>query len=157
MLPAGISQTARTNIWTTQETCDQLLGLTDWNRCAVVETMIDRLKRPPLSDQSNNAERMRLLRDEAGELQQHVNPAAAQNAVDIYVAAIKRTPRDHLLHENFAEFLESTGDLKQAAEQWQRMQELLPHSCEPYYQAGRVLSELGQWSEAEAALMKAVT
>jgi tetratricopeptide (TPR) repeat protein len=157
MLPDGISQTARTNIWTTQETCDQLLGLTDWNRCAVVETMIDRLKRPPLSDQPNNAERMRFLRDEARELRQHVNPVAAQKAVEIYVAAIKRAPQDHLLHENFAEFLESTGDLKQAAAEWRQMQELLPHSCEPYYQAGRVLSELGQWSEAEEALTKAVT
>jgi tetratricopeptide (TPR) repeat protein len=157
MLPAGISQAARTNFWAAQETCDQLLALTDWNRCAVVETMVDRLKRPPLSGQANNTERMRLLRDEARELRQHVNPAAAQKAVEIYLAAINRTPRDHLLHENFAEFLESSGDLKQAVAQWQRMQELLPHSCEPFYQTGRLLSELGQWAEAEAVLTKAVT
>jgi len=157
MLPASISRTARTNVWATREICDQILALTDWNRCAVVETMIDRLKRPPLSDQSNNAERMRLLRDEAGELRQHMNPVAAKDAVGIYLAAINRNPRDHLLLENFAEFLESTGDLKQAAAQWQRMRELLPHSCEPFYQTGRLLSELGQWTEAEAALTKALT
>ena len=53
-----------TNVWVSQETCDRLLGLTDWNRCAVTEMMIDRLHHPPLSDQSNNAERMQWLRDE---------------------------------------------------------------------------------------------
>jgi tetratricopeptide (TPR) repeat protein len=156
MLPASISHTGRTNVWATQETCDQILALTDWNRCAVVETMLDRLKRPPLNGQANNAERMRLLRDQAGELRHRMNLAASQKAVEIYQAAINRAPRDHLLYENFAEFLEFTGELKQAVAQWQRMQELLPHSCEPFYQAGRLLSELGQWTEAETALTRAV-
>gem|GEM_PF-4783776 len=37
MLPADISRTARTNVWTAQETCDQLVVPTDWNRRAVTE------------------------------------------------------------------------------------------------------------------------
>ncbi len=157
MLPAGVLQASRTNAWMSQEICDQRLGLTGWNRCAVVETMIDRLKRPPLSSQENNAERMRLLRNEADELRRYMNPATAQRAAEIYMAAINRAPQDHLLHENFAEFLESTGDLKQAVAQWRQMEEMLPHSCEPFYQAGRLLSELGQWADAETALTKALT
>ena len=157
MLPADITHNAVTNGWASQETCNRLLGLTDWNRGAVTEMMIDRLHHPPLSGQSNNTERMQWLRDELKDLRQRVSPAAAQQAVEIYQSAINRAPQDYLLHENFAEFLESVGDVKQAAAQWRQVQELLPHSCEPFYQAGRLLSELNQWDEAETALIKAVT
>jgi tetratricopeptide (TPR) repeat protein len=157
MLPAEISRDAVTNGWASQEFCGRRLGLTDWNRCAVTEMVLDRLHHPPMSGQSNNAERLLSLRNEAKEMRQQMNPTTAQTAAEIYLAAINRTPQDHLLHENFAEFLESVGDLNQAAAQWQQVRELLPHSCEPYYQAGRLLAELNQWNEAEAALTKAVT
>ena len=156
MLPADILRGANTNVWASQETCDRLLGLTDWNRCAITEIMIDRFHHHPLSDQSNNAERMQSLREDVKNLRQRMNPATAQKASEIYLTAIHLAPQDHLLYENFAEFLESAGDLKQAVAQWQRVQELLPHSCEPFYQAGRLLSQLDQWDEAEAALTKAV-
>jgi len=156
MLPAHISHGARTNGWPARETCDQRLALTDWNQCAAAEMMIERFHRPPLKDQSNNAERMQLLRDEVRSLRQRMNPATAQSAAQVYRAAINRIPRDYLLHENFAEFLESGGDLKGAGAQWHEVLELLPRSCEPYYQEGRVLSELDRWDEAEAALLKAV-
>ena len=156
MLPAAILRGARTNVWASQETCDCLLGLTDWNRCATIEIMIDRFHHHPLSDQSNNAERMQSLREDVKNLRQRMNPATAQKASEIYLTAIHLVPQDHLLYENFAEFLESAGDLKQAVAQWQQVQELLPHSCDPFYQAGRLLSELDQWDEAEAALTKAV-
>ncbi len=157
MLPADITRSAVTNGWVSQETCDRLLGLTDWNRGAVTEMIIDRLHHPPLSGQSNNAGRMQSLRDELKVLRQRANPVAAQSAAEIYQSAINRAPQDFLLHENFAEFLESVGDVKQAAAQWQQVQELLPHSCEPFYQAGRLLSESSQWDEAEADLTEAVT
>ena len=156
MLPGEISRGAVTNGWASQEVCERRLGLTDWNRCAVTEMVIDRLHRPPLSGQINNAARLQALRDEANRMRQQMNPATAQAAVEIYQAAINRMPQDHLLHENFAEFLESAGDLKAAAAQWQQVCELLPYSCEPYYQAGRLLEELDQWNEAEAALTRAV-
>ena len=157
ILPEETAGSTATNGWASQETCDCLLGLTDWNRCAVTEVMIDRLQHPPLSSQLNNAERMQSLRDEKNSLRQRMTPAAAQKAAEIYLAAINRAPQDHLLHENFAEFLEATGDLKQAEAQWRQVQELLPHSCDSFYQAGRLLSELARWDEAEAALTKALT
>ena len=157
MLPADITRAASTNVWISQETCDRLLGLTDWNRCAVMEMMIDRFHRHPLSDQPNNVGRMQLLRAEADRLRQRMNAATTQAALKIYLAAINRSPQDHLLHENLAEFLESAGDLKQALAQWRQVEKLLPQSCEPCYQAGRLLSALNQWDEAEVALTKAVT
>ena len=157
MLPAAFSRNAGTNGWMSQEMCERRLGLTDWNRCAVTEMVMDRLHRPPLSGQSHNAERLLALRNEAKELRQRMNPTTAVKAAEIYQAAIQRSPQDHWLVENFAEFFESAGDLKSAAVQRQRVCELLPHDCTASYQAGRLLSALDQWAEAEAALTKAVT
>jgi tetratricopeptide (TPR) repeat protein len=155
MLPAGILRTARTNSWAAQESCDQLLGLTDWNRCAAMETIIDRLHRPPFTDQTDNARRRQSLRDEEMEFRRRIGPAV--DTAKIFQAAIDQAPQDHFLREKFAAFLESAGDLRLAAAQWQSVQELLPHSCESFYQAGRLLSKLDQWDEAEAALTKAVS
>ncbi len=156
MLPAKILQATSTNDWASQARCDELLGLTDWNRCAVTEEMIDRLHHPPLSDQSNNGERLEWLHDEAKNLRKRMNPATAQLAVKIYLAAINRAPHDHLLRENFAEFLESAHNVKQAAEQWRQEQQLVPYNWEPFYQSGRLLSELNELDAATADLTEAV-
>ena len=157
LLPPEISRNATTNDWASQEVCDQWLGLTDWNRCAVVETVIDRLHRPPARDQLNNARRLELLQADARSLRARMNPVTAVKAEAVYQAAIKHSPADHLLAENYAEFLGSAGELKPAAAQWRRVCELLPHDCTAHYQAGRLLSALGQWAEAEAALTQAVS
>ena len=157
MLPAEISRTAGTNGWAAQELCEYRLGLTDWNRCAVTEMVMDRLHRPPLNGQWNNAARLLALHAETGELRRRMNHTAATNAAELYQAAIRRSPQDPWLVENFAEFLESVGDTKSAAAQWRRECELLPHECSAYYQYGRLLSALDQWTDAEAALTEAVT
>ena len=157
MLPPAISHNVSTNGWASQEFLDRRLGLTDWNRTAVMRTILDHLQHPPLSNQSNNAERKQSLRDEAGELRQRMNPAMARKAMEIYLAAIDRSPQDYMLHENFAEFLEAAGDLKQAVAQWRQEQQMVPHRCEAFYQAGRLLARLGQWDEAEAAFTKVVS
>ena len=157
ILPPKILRGAATNGWAAQETCAARLGLTDWNRCAVTEMVIDRLHRPPLSGQLNNAQRLESLRAEARALRQRMNPATAQVAEKIYTEAIQRSPTDHLLHQNFAEFLESAGDLNRAEAEWGQVRRLLPHSADGFYQDGRLLAALERWPEAETALRRAVT
>lgn len=157
MLPAEISRDAGSNGWASQQICERRLGLTDWNRYATTEMVIGRLHDPPFSEQSNNAERLQWLENKASQLRQQMNPATAQTAAETYQEAIQHSPRDHFVVENFAVFLESSGHLKEAAAQWQRVCELLPHDCMSYYMTGRLLSSLGQWSEAAAALTRAVT
>ena len=156
MLPDTIAHSATTNGWMSQEFCDRRLGLTDWNRGAVTEMVIDRLHHAPLSGQANNAERLTSLQEEVARLRHGLDAAAATNAFALYADAIRHAPEDHLVVENFAEFLESVNDLKDAAVQWQRDTELMPHDCEAWYQSGRVLSSLEQWSPAEAALRQSV-
>jgi tetratricopeptide (TPR) repeat protein len=156
ILPPEISRRAAANDWASRETCEQRLALTDWGRCAMTKLAMDNLRRPPLSGQSNNAQRLLSLADEIGVWRQRMTAAAAQSAVELCQAALEHSPRDYFVVENCAQFLEAVGDLRGAAAQWQRARELLPNDCLSYYQAGRLLTVLKQWPEAEAALNRAI-
>ncbi len=154
-LPAAIGNRAAGN-WASQATCERRLGLTDWNRRLVINTVAQRLHQPPLSSQFDNARRLQALESEMKELRLRMDAAAATKAREIYVDALQRAPDDYLLHENFAQFLESTGDFKQATAEWRQAHELSPRNPFAFYQAGRLLAQQSQWAEAQAALAQAV-
>jgi tetratricopeptide (TPR) repeat protein len=154
-LPAAVKGRAA-GAWASQETCERRLGLMDWNKLSVIQTVIRRLNQPPLSGQLNNAGRLEAFEAQEKELRQRATPRAAEQARKEFLEALKRAPQDHYLHENFADFLEAIGDLKQATAEWRRVQELEPHDFLACFHVGRLLGRQGQSGEAEASLLKAV-
>jgi tetratricopeptide (TPR) repeat protein len=155
-LPEGISNRAAGG-WASQETCERRLGLTDWNRSLIIKSVVQRLRQPPLSGQFNNARRVEVFEGQMKELRQRMVVAAAMiNAREIYRDALNRAPDDYMLHENFAQFLECIGDVKEAAAEWIRAHELSPRNPFAFCQAGRLLAQQSQWAEAQAALSQAV-
>jgi len=154
-LPAAVRSRAA-GAWAAPETCERLLGLMDWNRLFVIQTVIRRLNQPPLSGQLNNAGRLEAFEAQEKALRQRATQTAAEQARKEFQEALKRAPQDHYLHENFADFLEAIGDLKQATAEWRRVQELEPHDFLPCFQAGRLLGRQGQSGEAETFLLRAV-
>ncbi len=144
--------------WASPETCEHQLGLTDWNRSLVIQSVIQRLRQPPLSTQLNNTRRIQSFNDQIKELQRQMDTADAQaNARGIYLDTLKHTPDDYVLHENFAQFLESIGDLKQSVAEWQQAGLLSPRNPFAFCQAGRLLARLGQQPEAQIALSRAIS
>jgi tetratricopeptide (TPR) repeat protein len=154
-LPAAVRSRAAGS-WASQETCDRLLGLTDWNRLLVIQALVRRLYQPPLSSQFNNFQRRQALEDELKALRQRMNPGSVEQAREQFQEVLKHAPDDHYLHETFAAFLQSTGDLKAATSEWRRVHELLPQDFLSYYQLGRLLSLQGKWAEAETCLAQVV-
>jgi tetratricopeptide (TPR) repeat protein len=142
--------------WASQARCERLLGLTDWNRAAVLETMLYRLLEPPYTGQARARERLAALRDQWREARERMTPSAQIEARAVYAAALQRAPDDHRLRENHAEFLEATGDLAAAAEEWLRVRELLPHHLSGWYHSGRLLAATGKVAEARQALQQAL-
>jgi tetratricopeptide (TPR) repeat protein len=154
-LPAAVKNKPAGD-WASQATCERLLGLTDWNRTLVLQSLVRRYYQPPLSSQFNNAQRVQAIESRLQELRQQMTPAAAQQARAQFQDALKRAPDDHSVHEAFAAFLQSIGDLKSATAEWRRVHELLPQDFLSYYQLGRLLSMQGQWGEAETCLHEVV-
>jgi tetratricopeptide (TPR) repeat protein len=150
-------KTRAPNNWATQEVCERRLGLTDWQRSAVVNSVIERLQAPPLSSQLNNARRQETFQGELSALQQRMNTNTAVNARAIFLEAIQHWPEDYSLHEHFGEFLVKIGDPKQAMDEWQQANKLLPRNFLACYELGRLLEQENKFAEAQSSFIQALT
>jgi len=142
--------------WASQDTCERQLGLTDWNRAFVYQSLIRRFQQPPLSSQFNNPERLAALESQEREFRRHMTSTNAPAARQVYLEAIQRQPDDFQVRENYADFLESQRDWKEAAEEWRLSHALIPHDFLPFFQLGRMLAQMGQRAEAKTSLERAV-
>ncbi len=149
-------QSRATTDWASQESCERLLGLTDWNRYEVVKNVLNRVVEAPFTNQIHHAAREEHLAGQLAEIRQRLQPRAYRQARSVYHEALSKRPQDHWLHQTFAEFLEATGDLPRAAAEWEKVRELLPHHHAAYFQAGRLLSAQGKLAEAQPRLHQAL-
>jgi len=155
LLPGDVKNKAKGG-WASQELCEARLGLTDWNRCDVYKEVQQRMERPPLNSQFNNDRRVSDLAARIDRMLRQRDAAAAGNARALYTDAIARAPRDYLLHENYGEFLELTGDLKQAALEWKQARELMPRNPFAYLTEGQLLEKQADLPAARDAFRQAV-
>jgi len=155
LLPSSITKTRRAD-WPEQEICEQRLGLTDWNRLSVWKEVLSRLNQPLFTVQLSHAKQIERVQARIHEIEQRMDDSAAARAQNLYTQAIKRAPDDFRLHENFAEFLEATGELPRAIAEWQTVRGMIPHHHVAYFQAGRLLARAGKITEAEGELQHAL-
>jgi tetratricopeptide (TPR) repeat protein len=141
-----------TNSWASQTVCDQMLGLSEWNRAQVLHFMMDRLRVPPLSMQAINEQRLAALEARINQLRPQMNAENAARTRKKFVELLDQRPEDFFLHQEFALFLERTADVPTATEQWERFRNLLPQDSVGHYQVGRLLLAQQRYAEAEAAL-----
>jgi tetratricopeptide (TPR) repeat protein len=154
LLPPAMAGRA-TSGWASQERCERLLGLTDWNRLSVFDEIALRLKHPPFTGQLDNKRRIEAVQAAAGELSRRIAAASPVEAREVYLEAIRRAPRDYNLEENYAEFLEATHDAAQAVVERQKVRDLIPHYYFSHFSLGRLLKEQGRLPEALECLQRA--
>ena len=151
-----IERTKGKENWASQEVCEERLGLTDWNRADVLTAMRQRLQKPPFNNQADNEQRVAGLSARIDQLLAHRDATAVSKAHALYLDAIARDPRDFMLHQNFGEFLESTGDLKQAASEWKQAHELMPRNPFAFLTEGKLLAAEGDVADAGEAFEQAL-
>ena len=156
VLPPAISREAATNAWASQDVCERRLGLSDWNRCLVMESVIQRMKDPPLNGQFGNAERLQDLNSRINHLTPGMTAVAAAQSARNFENTLARWPDDYYLHGNFALFLKSTGDVAGAVREWQRICDLIPQDSFACFQLARMLETEGRVPEAESWLRTAL-
>jgi superkiller protein 3 len=118
--------------------------------------MLQRLFDAPFTNQLNHLSRAQALVAKIKEVRDRMHPRLFLETRATYEEALARSPRDWRLPENFAEFLEATGDLDAAVVQWRRVVSLLPHHHAAYFHAGRLLSRQKKYTEAKDYLLKAL-
>jgi tetratricopeptide (TPR) repeat protein len=154
-LPGNVLQGACTNAWAGQEICERRLGLSDWNRSLVIESVIQRMQQPPLSSQLDNAERVKMLMAWMNRMLPQMNPATATKTAEDFENTLAQWPGDYCVRENFALFLKTVGDLAGAIGEWRQVHDLIPQDSFASYQLGRLLEIQGQYVEAESYLQEA--
>ena len=156
LLPAEVRRGTRRPEWATQQECETRLGLTDWNRSFVLESVVRRLQQPPLSSQLDQAARLARYQDELRTLREHLDAASAAKARGLFEGEIQRRPDDYNVREGFADFLEAVGDFPQAEQQWRRVGEIIPQDFLARYQLGRMLARQNRLGEARAELAESL-
>jgi len=146
-----------TNAWASQSLCDEKLGLSPWNRAQVIHFMLERIQTPPLSTQPNNDHRKAALEARMAGMRPEMNAENAQRTRKTFLKLVEQRPEDFFLHQEFAVFLELSGDPAGALAQWQRFRDMLPQDSLGHYQTGRLLITQQRYGEAEAALRQAVS
>ncbi len=154
-LPPGLLSHQRTE-WAGRDICARDLGLTDWNRCTVLEEMTRRLADAPFSQQLNHSHQVRKLAGELAECRLRQQPGAVEKARRDYEEVLRKDPDDHWLHHNYAEFLAGIGDFAGAAEQMRIVCELAPEYPAAYLQLARLLARQQKFDEARHWLEQAL-
>ncbi len=155
LLPSAILQ-KRQGDWATAELCEGRLGLSDWNRNGAYEAMLQRLSEAPFTNQINHLQRTQALVDKIAENRTRMHPRVFLETRAMYEESLAKSPLDPKLSENFAEFLEASGDLDEALAQWRRVSLVLTHHHAAFFHLGRLLGQQAKYPEATDHLLKAL-
>ena len=142
--------------WVDEATCARRLALTDCNRVTVLEEIKRRLADAPFSNQVAHEARLERLERQLSETQARLHSSSPRDLRGVYEEALKRRPRDHWLHHNYAEFLTQAGELAQATSEMDKVCKLVPHHYSAYFHKGRLQARQKHYEEACESLETAL-
>jgi tetratricopeptide (TPR) repeat protein len=155
VLPESILAQGKTE-WASAELCDQRLSVSPWDRFRLWENNYSRVSEPPFTDQLNDVPRAQFYMARLKELNSQMTDEARERSRATYIAALRLAPDDYLLHENFAQFLDQTGDWNEAVRQEDQVSGLLPRFPEAYYKTGALLIREGRANDAAGCFSNAL-
>jgi tetratricopeptide (TPR) repeat protein len=143
--------------WASAELCDRRLAVSPWDRFRVWQENYSRVSEPPFTDQLNDVPRAKFYMAKLQELNSQMTEQGRAQARTIYEESLTLAPGDYFLRENFAQFLDESGDLADAPAQEQQVSELLPQNPMTPCIIGRLLVRLGNTDGAEKSFLQALT
>ncbi len=143
--------------WVSAEVCDRRLAVSPWDRVRVWQENYSRVSEPPFTDQLNDVPRARFYMAKLKELGSQLTQETRAQSRATYEESLALAPDDYCLRENFAQFLDQTGDLADAPSEEKRVSELLPQNPMTPCILGRLYVRLGNFSEAEKSFLQALS
>jgi tetratricopeptide (TPR) repeat protein len=155
LLPKSILAQGKSE-WAAADLCDRRLAVSPWDRVRVWQQNYSRVSEPPFTDQLNDVPRARFYMAKLQELGSQMTQQTRAQSRATYEEALALSPGDYCLRENFAQFLDETGNLAEAPAQEQKVSELLPHNPMTPCIIGRLLVRLGNPDGAENWFLRAL-
>jgi len=155
LLPKSILAQGKSE-WASAEVCDRRLAVSPWDRFRVWQENYSRVSEPPFTGQMNDVPRAKVYIEKLKELNSQMTEQTRDESRAAYKEALALSPDDYYLRENFAQFLDQTGDLAEAPKEEQQVSELLPQNPMTPCIIGRLLVRLGNTSGAEKCFLGAL-
>jgi tetratricopeptide (TPR) repeat protein len=133
-----------------EEACARQLAFMPWHRSQGMERILGLLAQPPFANQLDHDQRLARWRQRWRDLLPVVQPKALHADLAIHEQALAQRPEDWIIRKNLAHLLTMVGETNQAADQWARVVEQVPHAADPHQQLALILAKLGKWDEALA-------
>ena len=132
------------------------LGLTSVHRRFMIDHTITRLGDPPFNNQSDNKRRLAELRAERAALVRRIQSSDRKKVITRLAQVVDTHPQDAVLRQQFARLLSESHRHADAAIQWGKAVELLPHDFESHYELGAARNRARDRKGAEKALRTAL-
>jgi tetratricopeptide (TPR) repeat protein len=155
LLPKSILAQGKTG-WALAGLCDQRLAVTPWDRFRIWQENYSRVSEPPFTDQLNATQRAKFYTAKLQELNSQMTIETRTQSRATYEEALALSPNDYVLRENYAQFLDESGDLADAPAEEQQVSDLLPQNPMTPCIVGRLLVRLGDSSGAEKSFLRAL-
>jgi tetratricopeptide (TPR) repeat protein len=142
--------------WASADLCDRRLAVSPWDRFRVWQENYSRVSEPPFTEQLNDVPRARFYMAKLQELGSRMTEQTRTQSRALYEEALRLSPNDSCLRENFAQFLDQTGNLAEAPGEEQQVSDLLPQNPMTPCIIGRLLVRLGNFDGAEKNFLRAL-
>jgi len=130
------------------ERCADLLAFTDRDLSKILARILERVTRPPFTNQINNEQGQKKIVERMKRVKTHLTPADLDLVEQNYRMALENSPDDWILHDNFAEFNKERGNYEEALAHWRIALEIVPDYADLNNNLGVLLSYKGKFDEA---------
>jgi tetratricopeptide (TPR) repeat protein len=130
------------------ERCADLLAFTDRDLSKILARILERVTRPPFTNQINNEQGQKKIVERMKRVKTHLTPADLDLVEQNYRMALENSQDDWILHDNFAEFNKERGNYEEALAHWRIALEIVPDYADLNNNLGVLLSYKGKFDEA---------
>ena len=128
--------------------CATLLAFTIWDLHKILGRVLERVTRPPFTNQIDHDLRKMKILEQMNQLENSLSPKALDLIQLVYQRALDKNPNDWMLQNNLAEFYRERGIYKQAKKQWLSVLNTVPNFADVYNNVGALLVKEGKLNEA---------
>jgi tetratricopeptide (TPR) repeat protein len=148
-LPADFQSVTDENVpFLSVDQCATLLAFTIWDLHKILGRVLERLTRPPFTNQIDHDLRKTKLLEQMNQLENSLSPKALDLIQQVYQRALDKNPNDWMLQNNLAEFYRERGIHNQAKKHWLNVLNTVPNFADVYNNVGALLVKEGKLNDA---------
>jgi tetratricopeptide (TPR) repeat protein len=140
-----------------EDQCATLLAFTMWDLNKILGRILERVTRPPFTDQIDNDLRKTKILERMNQLRNYLSEKGLDLIQQVYQRALEKNSNDWMLHNNFAEFFKERGEYDRAIDHWKSVLCSVPNFADVYNNLGALLVYKGRLNDAMDYFLKALS